>query len=127
MIVNGSNLFVAPVFGSQWPSEGPKALPVPMDFSQAGSYSLDFGNEQDKGRLSMVQACFIDASQVDAPVTIQPQGSNQTLTVKGRTQGYYALLASNPFSVLVSCANGAGIVLVQFLNFPVASAQWSTQ
>jgi hypothetical protein len=127
MIVDASNLMWMAVSGAQIPSEGPKTVPIRLDFSAADSYSLDLSQFQHLGKLQLVQAVFIDASQVDVPVAVTFSGGAQTIVAKGRTQGYYVVLASNPVSAIFTCIAGGALVNIALLNFPVCSAQWATQ
>jgi hypothetical protein len=126
--LQGSKLAAISVFGAQIPGAGPQAVPVPMDFSQSASYFLDFSNEINKGRLQICQTVFIDASGVTNPFTITFDGSGQTISVPGGTQGYYSVCAPNPLKMTMSCAGMTGgppaPVLVLLLNYPVANSQW---
>jgi hypothetical protein len=127
MNVNASNLMWQAVSGAQIPSEGPKTVPIRLDFSAADSYSLDLSQFQHLGKLQLVQAVFVDASQVDVAVSVAFSGGGQTIIVKGRTQGYYSVLASNPVSAVFTCPSGGALVNIALLNFPICSAQWPTQ
>jgi hypothetical protein len=126
-MVNQGALSSIAVYGAQIPREGPKAVSVPLNFVTNDQYTLDYGNEQYLGRLSMVQTIFVDASNVDVPVQVQVSGTNQVIIARGRTQGYYAVCAANPFRATFTCAGGGAPVQIQLLNYPVTSAQWPSQ
>jgi hypothetical protein len=130
-IIQAASLFAAKVFGAQYPSAGPQCVPVSQDFSLSSAYTLNYSNQSNIGRLQLCQTIFIDASNVDNPVSVSFDGSGQTITVKGRTQGYYPVLASNPLNLSISCPGLVGgapaIITVQLMNFPVAAAWWLTQ
>jgi hypothetical protein len=125
--VQSTALAAISVFGAQVPSAGPSAVPVPLDFSVSDTYSLDYSNSQRLGRLQLCQTVFIDTSQTDTPFSISFDGTGQILTVPGRTQGYYSVLAANPLKMNFSCPGGNALVSVILMNFPVANAQWKTQ
>ena len=108
------------------PSEGPKAIPLNLDFSAQPSYLVDLSVQQYQTRFSMVQTVFVDLSQTDSILTILVQGTNQIIVVKGRTQGYYNVLAPAPTRLLFSSAAGI-LIPVALINVPIAGAVWATQ
>ena len=122
-------LQAASVYGASTPKEGPKFARVPLDFVALAAYSLDLQAWQAQGgSLSMIQSVYVDNSGNDAVMSILFQGSNQVITVKGRTQGYYAALCPNAPKMLFTCNGGTGPCVVYLLNFPTgAGQQWATQ
>jgi hypothetical protein len=109
------------------PCSGPRALLVAMSFTGGvGSYSLDYSNQQRTGKLENVQCVYIDASQTDVPVSVT-FGTGQTITAKGRTQGYYPCLSADPFRCTISNPLSNANVIAMFLNFSVQPAQWASQ
>lgn len=128
-IISPLALQAASVFGAQTPSEGPKFARVALDFVSNNNYSLDLQSWQAQGgSLSMIQSLYIDNSGNDTPMTIAFQGSNQQITVKGRTQGYFSAISPNPPKLLFSSNGATGPGVVFLLNFPTgAGQQWATQ
>lgn len=110
----------------QIPSEGSKAIVSLFDFTAANQFSLDLQNLQALGNMSMIQTLFIDMSQSDVPMTIVFNGSGQTIVAKGRTQGYYCVLAPNPVKLTATCAGGPLGVVVYFINVPIPGIVWPT-
>lgn len=110
----------------QIPQEGSKAAPIRLDFTLADSYSLDTQNIMARGFLSMVQTLFIDMSSTDVAMTILINGSGQRLVIKGRTQGYYNVMAPSPVKMIFTCAGGPQDVLVWLINVPVPGHVWPT-
>jgi hypothetical protein len=117
------------------PKDGGKALELPlMDFSQANQFSIDFMQFQDLGFITMVQTMWIDMSTSDAPMQVTINGSQQIIVAKGRTQGYYNVMAPNPVKFVFSCPGGPGLdvttgrigVRVHVLNVPIAGVTWPT-
>jgi hypothetical protein len=111
---------------AQLPLEGPKTVPLVLDFTQQASYTVDLQNLQGRNFLSSVQAVYVDNSNNAAGLTLTFDGTQQAVICKGRTQGYYTVLATNPVRFTAASA-GAVIVRLYLLNVPVAGAVWATQ
>lgn len=134
-IVNPVNLNKLALDNQMIPNEGTKSIAVPpMDFSVANVYTLDLEIPLQTGQISMVQCLFIDMSTSDQAMQIFVNGSNQVIVAKGRTQGYYAVLAPNPVKLAFSCPGGPGLdpttgrfgISVQLVNVPIPGAIWPT-
>lgn len=114
------------------PTEGPKTLPLVFDFTKADTYLIDLSSLISGAGggplISMIQTVYIDASGTDSEVVVTLLGSGQIITAKGRTQGYYNVLVSNPAQLSVQCTDNemAGLPM-QLLNIPIAGAVWATQ
>ena len=113
------------------PTEGPRALPVLLDFSAAtGNTSIiaDLSNLMARTQISMIQTIFIDLSGTDDSISIVAQGTVQVITAKGRTQGYYNMLIPNPAVLQITCTGQPDAAIpIQLINVPIAGAVWSTQ
>lgn len=118
-------------FGAQFPRENARAVALPLNFAltadPASGFILDYGNKQSVGKISMIQTVYVDTSQTDMSVTITIGASQQLITVKGRTQGYYPVVCPNPFKVQVQSPGSSDLVGIFFLNYPVAPCQWASQ
>lgn len=108
------------------PQEGPKAIPVLLDFTQANNYDLDLQLIGQQGRISMVQTLFVDMSASDIAMTVSVNGSLQQIVCKGRTQGYYQVLCPTPVKLSFSCAGGPAGVKVYLVNVAIPGAVWPT-
>lgn len=117
----------------QIPKEGGKALALPiLDFSNADQFFMDAELLGQLGFMSMVQTMFVDMSTSDIPMQITFNGSQQVIVCKGRTQGYYNVMAPSPVKALFSCPGGPGLdpttgrsgIRVWFLNVPIAGLVW---
>jgi hypothetical protein len=106
------------------PAEGPKCIPITLDFTVQDSYTLDYSNFQYRGYMSMVQTVFVDTSTSAVDVEINSPGSQQTLKIRAGTQGYYPILVPNPIKIIFTSPGGPADVKVQLLNFPVPHGQW---
>lgn len=127
--INNLNLAGIPIYNAQVPLEGPKAIPLVLDFTSVADATLDGKPLLDATKISMVQTIYIDTSATDNAVSVTVGNSGQVVKVKGRTQGYYPVFAPNPFSFgFHSGGTGDGdLVPIYLLNFPVSPAQWVTQ
>jgi hypothetical protein len=124
--LNADQLVNLALDNQQIPSEGSKSVAVLLDFTQSNQFTLDLTNIQQRGFLSMIQTLFIDMSASDVPMNILVNGSRQNLVAKGRTQGYYCVLAPNPVKLTFTCAGGPLGVVVYFINVPIPGAVWPT-
>ncbi len=115
-VVNPNNLFI--------PAEGPKAIPLYLDFSLTPEYLLDLQQYQSRQFFSMVQTLFCDAAQMTKDVKIEISGIGQTIVIKAGTQGYYPVLCPNYVRLLFSSL-GTELFKVQLINLPIAGVVWS--
>lgn len=104
------------------PAEGPKCVPVTLDFSAADTYNLDYSNMARRGFMQSLQTVWVDNSLNGDPVSIIIPASQQTVKIPANTQGYYCLICPNPIKISFTSA-GAAVVTVLLLNFPVALQQ----
>lgn len=127
MIINAAGLNFQDAPNNTVPQEGPKGIPILLDFTGAVTeYDLDMTIPQQQNRISMVQTVYIDASASTAGMTIVVQGTNQRVTVKGKTQGYYPVAVPNePKFQFLGTANDALIPIILF-NVPIAGINWVT-
>lgn len=129
--IDPNSIIVLQDFGAQFPRENARALALPLNFGlisdPASGFILDYSNKQSTGKISMIQTVFVDTSQTDAQVTVILGSSQQLITVKGRTQGYYPVVSPNPFRVQVISPGCVDLVGLYFMNYPVAPCQWASQ
>jgi hypothetical protein len=107
------------------PKEGPKVIPLNLDFAALVTYTIDLTTQQYQTRISMVQTVYVDASGTDSQIEITVRNVNQVIIAKGRTQGYYSILAPAPTILDISSLADA-IVPVHLINVPIAGAVWPT-
>jgi hypothetical protein len=108
------------------PDEGPKALPLTLDFTAANEYTLDYSSMQQRGFLSLIQTLYVDTQNSDVALTVTIAGGGQVVIAKGRTQGYYPVLVPNPPRFTFSAENAGCLVQVYLINVPIQPGQWST-
>ena len=125
--LSAESLRVTQLNNQTLPDEGPKAVPLILNFdATTDTIDLDFGQRQQQGWLSMVQSIYIDAKDAANPVSVTFESSNQKITAKPQTQGYYSALCPNPVKMRFTALMNTGIVTVYLINVPVAGAVWAT-
>jgi hypothetical protein len=108
------------------PAEGPKAVPVFLDFSKDDAYVIDLSSIQFRAFISQVASVFIDASGSLNNVECSVGQSNQNITAKAGSQGYYQLLSPNNVQLTFTSVLGGPIVTVFLVNVPIPTATWTS-
>jgi hypothetical protein len=107
--------------------EGPKVIPLILDFSSIDTWDLDGQMLGALTQFSMVQTLFIDMNGQANPLTVTINGSGQKIIVKTNTQGYYNVLCPNPFKIRFEQSAGGGIAVpVYLINTAIPGAVWDT-
>lgn len=110
------------------PAEGPWAIFTVLNFVLDTSFELNGINLLQPGQVfSMVQTLYLDASQTDSNVTVLVQKSGQVIRIKGRTQGYYPVIAPDIWDMVISCYDAVAQIPVALLNYQVTPGAWATQ
>lgn len=128
-IVNQNGLQQCATNNQLVPAEGPKSIPVSLDFAAliaAGlvpEFTLDYGNQQAQAQFSVFQSVYMDNAVNGSPLTMLIETTQQSITCPANSQGYFAVLCQNPLKLRFS-SNGNVRVSVHLLNFPVAPAVW---
>lgn len=109
------------------PAEGPKTIPVSLDFTTETVFALDMSQQIRRKFISLIQSVFIDNQYNDNPLVVTIGITGQVIKAKGRTQGYYPVLAPPEFTCTFSCAGvGDSPTVVYLMNMPIAPGQWAT-
>lgn len=111
------------------PTEGPKAIPLVLDFSAANNEGIevDLTMFEQQARMSMVQTLYIDMSQAANPLTVNCNDSGQKIVAKVGTQGYYNVLVPNPAKFRFESVQGSTDNLpVYLINVPIPGVVWPT-
>ena len=109
------------------PDEGPKAIPINLDFSGSPTFQLDLKPLQDQKRIAIVQCLWIDNAGNSTQLVVTINGSNQQIVVKANTQGYYPVLVPNPARFGFQSTQGQNFTNVFLLNMPISGCTWNTQ
>ena len=109
------------------PSEGPKAIPLLLDFTSTGTYTLSLLLTEQTGFISMVQTIYIDLSNTANSLKVTIKGSGQIIKAAAGTQGYYPVLCPNPVDLQFdSTTPGDNPIPVFLINVPVAGVTWTS-
>jgi hypothetical protein len=112
------------VMGATVPPEGPRAIAIPLDFTQTQNYTLDLQNIQQRNFFSMIQGLFVDNSQNPSSLTINFPNTGQNLIFEAGQQAYIGTLCQNPAKVQFMSAGDVAGVMVYILNYPVTNDVW---
>ena len=117
------------VNGQMVPPEGPRAIPLILDFSLTGEYDLNLQNIQQRNFITMIQAAWIDNADNKNSLTLTFPNTQQRMIFPAGFQGYVSLLCPNPSQMtFVSTQVDSGpVVRVELLNYPVSNTNWNTQ
>jgi len=122
--IGSQNLLELGIFNSLVPKEGPKVLPVRVDFSVENSYRLDLTQQTQLAIVAFIQCVFVDNASNPEPLYLQTETSLQRVVIPARSQAFVPLLAVKPPVVLLESAGGVAISL-HFLNVPMPLHIWS--
>jgi hypothetical protein len=106
------------------PNEGPKTIPMELQFDTTDTLVLNGLGIQQLGKISIIQTLYVDTSG-GAALTIVCGQSRQRIDVPANTQGYYNVLLPGTFEITFVSTIGS-VVNVQLINVPIAGAVWST-
>jgi hypothetical protein len=125
-LVDYNSLQVSLIMNQTVPQEGPRAIPMKMDFTSTPEVDVDIGQLQQRGFMSMVQSVFVDMNNIPNPLTIVVNGTGQNIVCKPNTQGYYTILCPNPVKLQFQTTVGSPIVTVFLCNSPIPGNVWPT-
>lgn len=114
------------VQGLQVPKEGPRAIPLLLNFGLTTQFTLNLQNVISRGFISMVQALWIDNSQNSEQIQINFPNTQQTIRLEAGEQGYVNCLCPNPAQLSFSSISGDNGIVIHLLNYPVTNAVWQT-
>lgn len=123
-VIQSSNVQI--VANQTIPGDTPKSLQLYLDFSAGSSFQLGLLLQQQMARIGAIQTIFVDNKDTDSAMILTFTGSGQNIKCKGRTQGYYNVLAVSPVDVNIASTSGI-LQLIHFLNIPVPGVVWATQ
>ena len=123
---NANNIPDFQLSAQDTPSEGPRGAPLVCDFSSQNPILVDLTQQQAQTRLSMVQTIYIDLADSDNVITVLVESSMHRIRAKGRTQGFYPLLAPAPTKLILT-SSGTDLITVHIVNVPIAGVVWPTK
>lgn len=107
------------------PVEGPKTIPLQLDFTIDSRYSIDPLLLYMQQTLSLIQGVWADNSKNGSPLTVSISATKQNIVIAPGDQGFYPVLS--PKSGTIEFFTNGGIVLdVSLYNVPLPASQWGT-
>lgn len=109
------------------PKQGPKTIPIVLDFTLKLAYLLDFQTPQSNDVIEFIQGLYVDNSLNSSILTISCTISNQSISVPANSQGYFPFFAPNvpKVSCVLAAATANTSTTIQFLNVPVPAFIWN--
>lgn len=113
--------------GNPLPPEGQRAIgPLVYDFAQRSSVDEDFRAQMENlALMSFAMSVYIDSGA--NPNFVRLVINQQIIVVQGFSQGWYPIISQRPLRYTVSCAAGAGVSTLFFVNWHVPAFQWPTR
>lgn len=108
---------------NRFPCEGPKAVTLLLDFSQAPSFTVNLSDLVTQSKISEIQTAFVDNADSSFPLIIVCDVTQQRVIIPPNSQAYIAVLNLTP-SFTVSSSSVLKIKL-HFLNIPCTNCVWS--
>jgi len=112
------------VFNAMVPKEGPKCIPLQVNFSQGNSQRVDLTTQQQQGKISFFQSIFVDNSQNSVAIQIENPTAQCTLIVPPSSQGILPLFLGNPPYLNVTTSTDL-IIPIFLFNVPLPAQVWS--
>jgi len=109
------------------PCEGARSVPVTLDFSQAGSYTVDLTAQYQQKQFTTFQTIYAQNMSTSAPLIFQFSASGQTITIPPGFAGYLPVLSPDPFQFSVSLADALITAQnIQLINVYLPPVIWNT-
>lgn len=104
-----------------------KCISYVAQLASAGSDSLNLSQQIVQGLIDQIQSVFIDNSGNAQAIALNMQGTNQTVTIPGHSQGWVPILVVREAAVFTFTSSGAVNVPFFFVNVPMPAAtpKWS--
>jgi len=111
-----------PLMNGYAPKEGPRGLPMELDFSNTTIYRENFFKEHSTGVISFFQTVWVDNKSNANPLYVRMRGGlSQEIEVPAGAQGAYPLFAVLPQPIEIETTQDTGLIIeVVFLNVPLA-------
>lgn len=130
--LNINNQPALSVTNATLPPEGPKAIPLTLDFTSVSGqpmYVIQVSQFYMKGAgwpgLSAIQGLYLDNRANASPLVVSVSQTNQNITVAAGFQGYYPLLSPNGGTLTFASVGGV-VCFAEVYNIPMPAGTWST-
>lgn len=114
-----------PISNGYAPLEGPKGMPLNVDFTSIASQAFDTTQEFQNGEIAMIQSVWVDNRDVNQAVTLTIAGTGQRIVVPANTQNVYPVYTAMPlrFTAAVPALEAHTCKLI-FCNVPQGGGSW---
>lgn len=108
------------------PKEGPKSIPVQLQFNTLATTDLDLDllSQEQLNKFSMVQGLYVDNGRNGSTLTITIGVSQQRIDIPPNNQAYLPVLCPNPIKIHFNSAGNIDDCFCHLLNFPVTALMW---
>lgn len=105
--------------------EGPRTIPVTLDFTATDEWFVDFTRAQMDGKIETLQTIIVDNSRNPYTLVMECQVTGQRMQFPPLGNYTMPLVAQMPAQVKFTTTQDAGLapINVQFLNVPMAPSQ----
>jgi hypothetical protein len=114
----------------KYPCEGPRAVPLLLTFSAAGSQTVSLYDSTVNRGVTFFVSLFIDNSRNDKRVIVTVDYTSQRIVIPDYGQGIVRILCQNPVNLqftLEDAPTGTATILVHAVNFYTDSSVWRTE
>lgn len=123
--VNPGSQNTFPVFNGYAPAQGPKALPVRLDFTLDTEITVDFTSAEESNGISFIQSVWVDNSANPNALILTFDITGQRIVVPATAQSVFPVIATLKSKCVATTTPGANIVAnAIFMNVPMASELW---
>ena len=126
-MVTNPNIATIGLGGDPVPREGQRVIgPFSYDFSVQQVYQANLRAQMENlALMSFAMSVYIDSGA--NPNFVRLVINQQIIVVQGFSQGWYPIISQRPLRYTVSCAAGAGVSTLFFVNWHVPAFQWPTR
>lgn len=123
--MSGSNQLKTafPVFNGYAPMQGPKALPITLDFTAVQEIRFDLLLEETNGVIQYIQSIWVDNADNLSPLILTFSQTQQRLVIPAGAQGAWPVITPDQTQVRAQTVGGV-VCQVILLNVPLAPEQY---
>lgn len=123
-MTNQNQLIVRKTSNQQLPTDGPKFVRLPFNFSTVPAQTVDLIQYVARAFISSIQTMYVDNSNNPQTLVIAfGQPVAQSLSIPPLAQGYFSILVPEPVMQIATTGTPSD-VSVTFINVPIAPAIW---
>ncbi len=112
-----------PVFNGYAPAQGPKAINIPLDFTNTARIEFDTVQEEQNGEIQYIQTVYVDNASNPNALTLQFDQTMQRIVVPAYAQGPWPVICGSNFRCVATTTEGV-VCSAILLNVPMPLAQY---